>query len=120
MVKEYWERNISETIIDLLEPAIGRRINIVIRSAADDNDEPSNQAAENTLNTEAEEPVPAASPKKASNNNFVHNNQLNTDYTFEKFVVGNGKQNGACRLHWPLPKIPDGFIIRFSFTVVPD
>ena len=92
MVKEYWERNISETIIDLLEPAIGRRINIVIRSAADDNDEPSNQAAENTLNTEAEEQIPAASQKKASNNNFVHNNQLNSDYTFEKFVVGNGNK----------------------------
>ena len=92
MVKEYWERNISETIIDLLEPAIGRRINIVIRSAADDNDEPSNQAAENTLNTEAEEPIPTASQKKASNNNFVHNNQLNSDYTFEKFVVGNGNK----------------------------
>ena len=92
MVKEYWERNISETIIDLLEPAIGRRINIVIRSAADDNDEPSNQAAENTLNTETEEPIPTASQKKASNNNFVHNNQLNSDYTFEKFVVGNGNK----------------------------
>ena len=92
LVKEYWERNISETIIDLLEPAIGRRINIVIRSAADDNDEPSNQAAENTLNTEAEEQIPAASQKKASNNNFVHNNQLNSDYTFEKFVVGNGNK----------------------------
>ncbi|MDO3393691.1 chromosomal replication initiator protein DnaA [Ligilactobacillus sp. 110_WCHN] len=92
MVKEYWERNINETIIDLLEPAIGRRINIVIRSAADDNDEPSNQAAENTLNTEAEEQIPAASQKKASNNNFVHNNQLNSDYTFEKFVVGNGNK----------------------------
>ena len=92
MVKEYWERNISETIIDLLEPAIGRRINIVIRSAADDNDEPSNQAAENTLNTEAEEQIPAASQKKASNSNFVHNNQLNSDYTFEKFVVGNGNK----------------------------
>ena len=76
----------------MLEPAIGRRINIVIRSAADDNDEPSNQAAENTLNTEAEEQIPAASQKKASNNNFVHNNQLNSDYTFEKFVVGNGNK----------------------------
>ena len=43
MVKEYWERNINETIIDLLEPAIGRRINIIIRSAADESSS-SNQA----------------------------------------------------------------------------
>lgn len=90
MVKEYWERNINETIIDLLEPAIGRRINIIIRSAADESSS-SNQATSKPQINE-EQKVNSPVNQKPTNNNFVHNNQLNKGYTFEKFVVGDGNK----------------------------
>lgn len=90
MVKEYWERNINETIIDLLEPAIGRRINIIIRSAADESS-PTDQATSKPQNSENQKTNGSSNPKHL-NSKFVHNNQLNKAYTFEKFVVGDGNK----------------------------
>lgn len=90
MVKEYWERNINETIIDLLEPAIGRRINIIIRSAADESSSSDQAASKPQISENQENNNPSS--QKHLNRKFVHNNQLNKDYTFEKFVVGDGNK----------------------------
>ena len=85
LIKDYWNRYICNEIIDLLEPAIGKRIKITVHS--DDETTPSEvqQPLANDLEKELSSSV-------KQDTNFIHNNQLNPDYTFEKFVVGNGNK----------------------------
>lgn len=94
LIKGYWERNISPTIIDLLEPAIGQKINIIVRSAEEINEKSTQQPSEIDLQVDhSANEVPQKTSKISSkDNNFVQNNQLNSNYTFEKFVVGNGNK----------------------------
>lgn len=91
LIKDYWERNTSKEIIDSLEPAIGKRIKIVVHSKdeADNFTEkaPDPQPTDLNLPLNNEE-----LPKSQTNQDNFSHNQLNASYTFDNFVVGNGNK----------------------------
>ena len=89
LIKDYWDRTVSPQISTLLEPAIGRKIKVIVRIKGEE--KPTTTIEEPTKD-EADLIEGQIVPETTKSSPFAQNNQLNPNYTFEKFVVGNGNQ----------------------------
>ena len=86
VIKEYWERNINNKLEDMLKPAIGHSVHIIIRSKEENQPEPVQEELDFSTPAKNDGAFPL------TKDNFLHNSQLNKEYTFDKFVVGNGNK----------------------------